>query len=161
MLNLFDAFFVTFIVALLGAVPVAPPGVQARPTINERLASVKTLKCTFPAMATGTWTKGAAEGALKPAKLSVGFDSIDTEDGTARVIGDFGPSEIIVRLANGTLHFLQSFRDGPLYVTTVFPKETRPGWLQAAHSRHEYTEVILPGFTSRPEQYYGECEVGS
>jgi len=27
------------------------------------------------------------------------------------------------------------------------------------HTRHEYTEVRLPGFTSRPEQYYGECEI--
>jgi len=26
------------------------------------------------------------------------------------------------------------------------------------HARHEYTEVSLPGYTSRPEQYYGECE---
>ena len=157
MLILFDAFFGALLAAV--AFPL-PGGLQAKPTIHERLASLKTLKCTFPTMATGTWTKGAAEGALKPAKLSVGFDSIDTDDGTARVIGDFGPSEIIVRLASGTLHFLQSFRDGPLYVTTVFPKETKPGWLQAAHTRHEYTEVILPGFTSRPEQYYGECEVG-
>ena len=23
----------------------------------------------------------------------------------------------------------------------------------------EYIDVVMPGFTSRPEQYYGECEV--
>jgi hypothetical protein len=27
------------------------------------------------------------------------------------------------------------------------------------HSRHEYTDVSLPGYTSSPEQYYGECEI--
>ena len=26
-------------------------------------------------------------------------------------------------------------------------------------SGREYTDVSLPGFTSRPEQYYGDCEV--
>jgi len=31
------------------------------------------------------------------------------------------------------------------------------GKLRAVHTRHEYTEVSLPGFTSRPEQYYGDC----
>jgi hypothetical protein len=40
----------------------------------------------------------------------------------------------------------------------VFDKETRAGRLQAVHTRHEYTAVSLPGFTSRPEQYYGDCE---
>jgi len=51
------------------------------------------------------------------------------------------------------------FLDGPLYTTRIFPKETRAGKLQAVHTRHEYTEISLPGFTSRPEQYYGECDV--
>ena len=60
----------------------------------------------------------------------------------------------------GTLHLVQAFREGPLYVTTVFPKETRGGRLQAAHTRHEYTLVSMPGYTSRPEQYIGECELG-
>ena len=54
---------------------------------------------------------------------------------------------------------MQSFRDGPLYITTVFNKESRAGKLKAVHTRHEYADVALPGFTSSPEQYYGECEV--
>ena len=86
------------------------------------------------------------------------FDS-DLVIGTAIVLGAFGPSDIIVRLSTGTLHFVQSFREGPLYATTIFPYETTGGRLRAVHTRHEYTEVSLPGFTSRPEQYYGDCEV--
>ena len=54
---------------------------------------------------------------------------------------------------------MQSFREGPVYVTTIFPEETRNASLQAVHTRHEFTKVSLPGFTSRPEQYVGECVV--
>jgi hypothetical protein len=125
----------------------------------ERLAKAESLTCEFPVMAVGTWNKGSAEAATKSSKLSVGFDTINADEGTARVIGAFGPSDIIVRMSSGTLHFVQSFREGPLYVTTIFPEETRDGKLQAVHTRHEYTQVSLPGFTSRPEQYYGECAI--
>lgn len=124
---------------------------------GTRLAAAKKLSCEFSLMATGTWKGGAPEVQTKSSTLSIGFDSIDVNDGTARSIGAFGPFEIIVQQAYGTLHFLQSFKDGPLYITTVFPKETTNGRWQAVHTRHEYTEVSLPGFTSRPEQYYGEC----
>jgi hypothetical protein len=125
----------------------------------ERLGAAKTLKCAFTTMATGTWKGGDAVIETRAVKLSIGFDEINADEGTARVIGAFGPSDIIVRLSYGNLHFVQSFREGPLYTTTIFPKETRDGRLQAVHTRHEYTEVSLPGFTSRPEQYYGDCSL--
>ena len=126
---------------------------------EARLAAAKKLSCQFPLMSTGTWKSGEPQAETKAATLSVGFDSVNVDEGTARVIGAFGPSEIIARQSYGTLHFLQSFREGPVYITTIFPKETQNGRLQAVHTRHEYTEVSLPGFTSRPEQYYGECTV--
>jgi hypothetical protein len=127
---------------------------------QARLAEAKSLKCVFQIVATASWTNGEPRPEIKPTKLSFGFDKIDSDEGTARMIGTFGPSEIVVRLSTGSLHFMQAFREGPLYTTTVFPRETRNGNLQAVHSRHEYTEVSLPGFTSRPEQYYGECAIG-
>ena len=123
------------------------------------LASVKSVTCSFPVSATGTWNNGEPRAEVKSATLSLRFDSINTDDGTARMIGNYGAADIIVRLTNRTLHLVQMFLDGPLYTTTIFPKETRGNKLQAVHTRHEYTEVSLPGFTSRPEQYYGECEV--
>ena len=43
--------------------------------------------------------------------------------------------------------------------TTVLDRETTDGKLMAVHTRHEYTNTSLPSYTSRPEQYYGECEV--
>ncbi|HWW88555.1 MAG TPA: hypothetical protein VNZ26_33405 [Vicinamibacterales bacterium] len=126
---------------------------------REVLPTVKSLSCTFSVLATGTWKNGEAQAELKSTPFSLRFDAINTDEGTARVIGNYGPSDIIVRLSLGTLHLVQIFNEGALYTTTVFPKETRGGKLQAVHTRHEYTEVSLPGFTSRPEQYYGECEV--
>jgi hypothetical protein len=58
---------------------------------------------------------------------------------------------------------MQMDNSGPLYLTTVFSaggRDQLPGArLRAVHTRHEFTSVSLPGFTSRPEQYYGECEV--
>lgn len=127
---------------------------------QARLAKAKSLKCDFQIVATASWIGGEPRAETKPTKLSIGFDEIDSDEGTARMIGTFGPSDIIVRLSTGNLHFVQAFREGPVYTTTIFPKETRNGNLQAVHSRHEFTEVSLPGFTSRPEQYYGECAVG-
>jgi hypothetical protein len=109
---------------------------------REVLPSVKSLNCTFPLLATGTWKNGEAHAEVKSTPLSLRFENINTDEGTARVIGNFGPSDIIVRLSLGTLHLVQIFNEGALYATTVFPKETRAGKLQALHTRHEYTEIV-------------------
>ena len=85
---------------------------------------------------------------------------IDTDASTADAVGRFGPSHIITRLSGDYLHFMQLFNAGPLYVTTIIDRETSGGKLLAVHTRHEYTDVRLTGHTSRPEHYYGECEIG-
>ena len=133
-----------------GQAPDAPPAV---------LANATGLKCSFTIVSTGDWKNGAAEAASKPATLSIAFRAIDTQDGTAEAVGDSGKSHITVRLLGNYLHFMQMDPYGALYVTTVFNKETTGGRLQAAHSRHEYLPVVVRGLTSRPEQYYGDCEV--
>lgn len=139
--------------------PIAAAQVPNAP--SARLAKAATLKCTFSVMTTGNWKSGAADAAVKSAKLAVGFNAVDVQDGTAEAVGDSGKSHITVRLLGSYLHLMQLDPYGALYVTTVFDTETRAGRLQAAHSRHEYTPVSLPGLTSRPEQYIGECEVTS
>ena len=126
---------------------------------DSKLASVKTLQCTFPLIANGTWKNGKAEAVVKPATLTMKFVSINTDEGSAQLDGGSGTYDIIVRYASGYLNFIQSFRDGPMYTTTVFQKETTGGKLKAVHSRHELFDFALPGFTSSPEQYYGECEI--
>jgi hypothetical protein len=142
-----------------------PPGATAllgQPspsTPRQRLAGASSANCTFSAVATAEWAPNGPQAVVKSAKLTVAFDSINADEGSGRALGDFGPLGVVVRLSGTALHFLQTSLEGPIYLTTIFSKETRPGYLLAAHTRHEFTDVSLPGFTSRPEQYYGECTV--
>ena len=125
-----------------------------------KTAAAKSLRCSFRINVTATWRKeGPPDATLSPSTLLLIFDSINTDEGTARLKSGSVGAEIVARLANGYLHFIQSFRTGPLYTTTVFDQETSEGKLRAVHSRHENFAVPLPGATSSPEQYYGECEV--
>lgn len=131
---------------------------QARPL--KPLSGAKRVSCSFPLMATGTWDDaGGPKAEVKPATLKVAYDSIDTDDGTARLLGPYGNVSIIAKLSLWSLHLLQMGAEGALNLTTVFDRQIRPGHFNATHTVHEYTQVLVPGFTSRPEQYYGECAV--
>jgi hypothetical protein len=151
-----SAFRVLMILSVAAAgVPAA-----AQTGAAQRLASVKSVACRFGAVAKGNWSKtGEPRGEVSKSEFSVGFEQINADEGTAVAIGTFGPADIIVRFAVSTLHLVQSFNEGPLYVTSIFSDETPDRRFKAVHTRHEFTEVSLPGFTSRPEQYYGTCEI--
>lgn len=128
------------------------------------LAGVSRLKCTFTLMTTGTWEKNTPSADVTKASLSMQFDAIDTQDGTANVTGVSSASEgaphLTVRLLGDNLHFLAMNVSGSVYLTTVFAdRESKAGTpFKAVHTRHEFTAVRLTGWTSRPEQYYGFCE---
>ena len=126
--------------------------------VKGKLATAKSIKCTFSLMSVGTWGP-QTEAKVKPANLVLQFEGINADEGTARLESGFGKYDINVRYAGGYLHLIQSFLDGPLYTTTVLEKQTTGGKLKAMHSRHEFTDFALPGYTSSPEQYYGECEI--
>ena len=132
---------------------------HAQTALEAQLETAQRLDCVFHLYATGTWTDGEPQAEVTPTDLSFQFESIDPDEGVADAIGLFGPAHIVARLSGESLHFMQVGRSGPLYVTTVFARESREGKLIAVHTRHEYTPASVPGFTSRPEQYYGECEV--
>jgi len=129
------------------------------------LADVQRLKCAFTLMAVGTWDKNVPSAEVTKATLSMQFESIDTQDGTANVVevssASAGAPHITVRLLGDNLHFLAMNVSGSVYLTTVFAdKESRTtGTFKAVHTRHEFTPVRLTGWTSRPEQYYGYCDV--
>lgn len=127
---------------------------------QSRIAGAKSLRCTFPRSSTGTWKKdGSLDATVKPVSLVLRFDAIDTETGVAQLRNGSVGSDVTVRLAEGYLHFMQAFRTGPLYTTTVFEAGATGNKFKAVHSRHEYFSTPLPDATSSPEQYYGECEV--
>ena len=137
------------------------PAVARAQKIEERMEKATAVTCLFTAQAVGNWTGGTPKVDTRTPKLTVEFHEVNVDEGSSKAKGEFGSSDILVRFASGSLHFLQSFRTGPLYLTTIFNREVTPGSgkLLAAHTRHEFTPVALPGFTSRPEQYYGECEI--
>ena len=145
--------------AVFAVVAVAPVRLHAQaPAVS--LAKATAIKCTFSLMAVGTWGKEKPEAQIKPVSETMVFEGINADEGTAQLKSNYGGKyDIIVRYANGYLHLIQSFLDGHLYTTTILEKTTANGKLRAMHSRHEYTDAKLPGWTSSPEQYYGECEV--
>lgn len=125
------------------------------------LQSAARVDCRFTRMAKGDWTEDTAGFSTDDVDFSAAFFDIDVESGTAEAEGRFGDSYIIVRYAEGYLHFMQTQNSGPLYLTTVMAQTTEAGRLKAVHTRHEYTQVSLPGFTSRPEMYLGDCSIES
>jgi len=136
-----------------------PHLLHAQDPLRGKLAAVKSIKCTFTLMSNGTWTGAQPKAESKTAKLVLEFEAVNADEGTTQLKSGFGQYDIIVRYADGYLHFIQAFLNGPLYTTTVLEKKASEGKLKAMHSRHEFTDFALPGFTSSPEQYYGECEI--
>ncbi len=120
---------------------------------QARISSAKSIRCSFPRIATGTWKKdGAPEATATPASLVLRFESIDIDTGVAQLRNGSVGTDVTVRFAEGYLHLMQAFRTGPLYTTTVFDAGAMGSKFKAVHSRHEYFSVPLPGATSTPEQ---------
>ena len=137
------------------AVVVGPASIS--PSGQGRLAEVTKLRCTFKQGAVGAWaTDGAAKAAVRPTTLMLRLEAIDVDSGSAQVRTGSMTNEITVKQTGGYLHFMQTFRGGALYTTTVF--DTGGATFKAVHSRHEYFTVPVPGATSSPEQYYGDCQ---
>ncbi len=146
-----QGFFVLLVIGLLAPVSNA--------LAQERLLNTRTLDCSFGVISTGGWADGDAAANVADSALSLRFEEIDTDGATAEIVGPYGASQIIVRQTGDYLHLVQMFTVGPLYTTTVIDRETVNGRFMAVHTRHEYTDTQLVGFTSRPEQYYGDCMV--
>jgi hypothetical protein len=137
----------------------AQPAATQSLDLQARLKEAKRLDCRFSELATGTWNGGAAKARVSPAAIDVKFQDIDVDGGTAQADSDFGKSFIVVRYSHGYLHLMQMSDAGPLRVTTVFAAESSHGRMKAVQTRLAYTALRLPGYTSRPEMYVGDCAV--
>lgn len=127
--------------------------------IAARLANAKRVECVFTTKVTGDWDGDKTSASVAVDELKASFFDVDVDGGTAEAEGRFGSTYIVVRYTNGYLHFMQMSNSGPLYITTVLARETSNGRLMAIHTRHEYVPTSLPGFTSRPEMYLGDCSI--
>ena len=120
-------------------------------------------KCVFTLMTQGTLVNGEphAETRTLTRPLTLQLEAIDVDGGTAKAIGamaiETSSQDVIAQRRGKYLHFVHILRDGPLYTTTIIDQPTRDGKLMAIHTRHEYNLISVPGFPSKPEQYYGEC----
>jgi hypothetical protein len=125
------------------------------------LAQIKNLKCTFPSSSTGNWKGGLQAPLVKSDEIVLEIDSIDTQEGSARLV-TAEPTYLTALLTASSIHFMERTLQGSLSVTTVFAIEGSPGKLRAVRSRHDYLKVTLPGYVSEPvvSQYYGECTPG-
>src|SRR4051812_21394647 len=95
---------------------------------QEKAQTGKAFRCMFPLIATGTWkTDGEPNAVLKPSKLILRFESINVDEGTAELKNGTVSTGVTLQSAGGNLHFVQAFRSGPLYLTTIFNKEIQPG----------------------------------
>ena len=135
----------------------------ARAEQTSPFAAATGLACTFRVMTTGNWARGTGEPSIKPSTpdLAVAFNAVNAMDGSANLKGSTGNLLITVMLLGGNLHLVVTNPGGQVYLTSVSASESRPGYYRAVHSRHELTEtaVVIPGYTSRPEQYLGECAI--
>jgi hypothetical protein len=151
-----------FVLAAAGCaalVHTAPAGAQSSAALEKKLIAAKTLTCSFSTVATGNWDGAKTSATVGTAKVDVKFSQIDVDEGTAEADTGYGKGLIIVRYSHGYLHFMQVSDAGPLHITTVLATATTNGRLKAIHTRHEYSPAIVPGFTSRPELYVGDCAV--
>ena len=138
----------------------ALPAAAQTSVLQQRLESATSVSCTFSIVATGTWTGGTPAADVKAAAITVSFTSVSADDGTADAESKYGGSFVVVRYSNDYLHLMQVHSGGALYTTTVLAKAGKDGRLMAVHTRHEYTDISVPGFTSRPEMYLGDCAIG-
>ena len=142
------------------ALAIASPTALAQSReLQQRLAAAKRVECTFTTLATGDWQGATPQASVKTAEHEAEFHDINVDEATAESSSVYGDSFISVRYAAGYLHFLQISDVGPLFVTTVFPQETKNGRLKAVQVRLEYAATTLPGFATRPEMYFGDCAV--
>jgi hypothetical protein len=128
--------------------------------LAQVLQDAKTVECEYTVMGTGDWPKGTPTMTSAPASLKVVYRNVDTSESSAEIESTAKESfYIVVRYVGDYLHLMQMKSEGPVYTTTVYAREVRPGRLLSVHTRHEYTAIRLPGYTSRPEQYFGDCAV--
>jgi hypothetical protein len=150
---------VTASAAIAASLALALPAAAQNRQLQQQLANAGRVDCTFSTIVIGDWDGADTTTEAASTEQTAAFFDIDIDGGTAEAEGRFGASFIVVRQAHTYLHFMQMLTNGPLYLTTILAEPTTDGKLKAIHTRHEFSPTKVPGFTSRPEMYLGECSV--
>jgi len=144
--------------------PAVPGSYAQAPAPAPNLGLIKSLNCTFPLSVSTIWD-AAGDPQVQVKKVPVltfQIDEIDTQEGSARMLGVASGSHVTASLSGANLHIMDIRATGSLTITTIFGQESRDGKLKAVHTRTDYLRYSVPGFVSQPEvsQHYGECEAG-
>ena len=122
----------------------------------DALFQAQSIKCEWGQGTTARWNEGRPS--LKQASWDAGivFDSIDTQAGTARIIGNIGAGDISVVVTPVGLTFIEKTGVGGLNFTTVFKHFVEPENVArvAVTSRH----ITIFG-SPFPSQYHGTCVI--
>lgn len=147
------------VAAMAVALPLTGSAQQPAEPPNP-LASLKALKCRFPAATSATWKGGEPVAQTKTQELLFEISEIDVQDGTAEFRGTAGRAYVTAVLSGWSVYFVEN-AIGQLNVTTVFAQEAAPKRLKAVHSRHGYLQMQVGRFISEPavSQNYGDCEI--
>lgn len=118
------------------------------------LVEVKSLKCSFKVGQVASSKNGTYTLKKDSGFDELIFDSINANQGTAKMIGNQGAEDVSVLFTSSGITFVEETSLGNLTFTTVFHQKPI-GFNEFAviHSRHiDMLGVIIPS------QYYGTCK---
>jgi hypothetical protein len=92
------------------------------------------------------------EGTFSDPPNSLVFDNIDLTEGTARLAGNIGASDVTTSASESGLWFIERTPSGNFNLVTVFTTSTMAPEYPAVMSRH-----VVIGGEPLPSQYYGTC----
>jgi hypothetical protein len=150
---MFRPLVFSMLIVLAAAAHVSAQGSEKK----NALASIRTLNCSFPVSATGSWKDWTPKAEVPQVpELTLVIDDIDIDGGTARI----GTTHTTALLTQNSVHFMERTMAGSLTMVSVFAQKSPKGTLRAVRSRHDYLQMAIPGFVAEPNvsQHYGECE---
>jgi len=128
--------------------------IEEVPSVVFRAFSIR---CEFDRGTQASWDGGTLklESARAGSGGAVTFDSIDTKEGKARIVGNVGAGDVMLLVTQAGITFVEITLLGNVNVTTVFaaPYSSDRRRFAAVQSRH--AEINGPF----PAQYHGVCRV--
>ena len=134
-----------------------PASAQRSNTPQDPLASVKSVRCTFPNYAAVKWNGTTGEVLGGSQDFSFQIDSFDFRRNRAQLVGTATLPVTLLVTPMG-LSVIEQTLAGNLTVTTIF-SGTATGddrTYLAVHSRHLAKDMDLP---ARASQAYGTCQL--
>ena len=134
-------------------IPILAELSMAQTPDDRALYSARSLKCQFPVYASTKWEKDEPTPQVKKQEFGFHIDGIDLQQGKARIIGNFGATDLIVKRGVHVVHFIEITPLGNMNITSVFAATSKTHRFKAVHSRHLY----MSG-GPLPSQNYGYCQ---